>query len=57
MKVTCIQSVVPRNNSLTFRQDVGIADKQKAGKQGRDDNIKQFSTQLHPTYLFTVKDV
>jgi len=21
------------------------------GKQGRDDSIKQFSTQLHPTYL------
>jgi len=28
-----------------------IADQHKAGKQGRDDSIKQFSTQLHPTYL------
>ena len=28
-----------------------IADQQKAWKQGRDDSIKQFSTQLHPTYL------
>jgi len=25
---------------------LGIADQQKAGKQGRDDSIKQFSTQL-----------
>jgi len=32
-----------------MRQDVGIADQQKAGKQGRDDSIKQFSTQPHPT--------
>jgi len=32
-----------------------IADKQKAGKQGRDDRTKQFTTQLHPTYLSTVK--
>ena len=23
----------------------------KVGKQGRDDSIKQFSTQFHPTYL------
>jgi len=23
----------------------------------RDDSIKQFSTQLHPTYLSTVKDM
>ena len=30
-----------------------MAEQQKAGKQlkGRDDSIKQFSTQLHPTYL------
>ena len=27
-------------------RDVGIADQQRAGKQGRDDSIKQFSTQL-----------
>jgi len=26
-----------------------IADQQKARKQGKDDSIKQFSTQLHPT--------
>ena len=34
-----------------------MEDLQKAQKQGRDDRIKQFSTQLHPTYLFTVKDM
>jgi len=38
-------------------RDVGIADKQKAWKQGRDDSVKLFSTQLHPTYLSTVKDM
>ena len=38
-------------------QDVGIADQQKAGNQGRDDSIKQFSTQLHPIHLSTVKDM
>jgi len=38
-------------------QDVGITDQQKAGKQGRDDSIKQFGTQLHPTYLSTAKDM
>ena len=27
-------------------RDVGIADQQKTGKQGRDDSIKQFSTLL-----------
>jgi len=33
-------------------EDVGIAaDQQKAGKQGRDDSVKQFSIQPHPTYL------
>ena len=26
-------------------------DSRSAEKQGRDDSIKQFSTQLHPTYL------
>jgi len=36
-------------------QDVGIVDQQKAYKQGRDDSIKQFSTQLHPTYLWCGK--
>ena len=30
-----------------MQQDVGIADQQKAGKQGRDDNIKHFSMQPH----------
>ena len=28
-----------------------IADQQKAGKQGRDDSIKQFSIQPHPSYI------
>ena len=32
-------------------QDVGIADQQKSYKQGRDDSIKQFSIQPHPTNL------
>ena len=36
-------------------QDVGIADQQKAWKQGRDDSIKQFGMQPHPTYLSTLK--
>ena len=30
-----------------------MADQLKAGKRGRDDSIKQFNTQLHPTYLFS----
>ena len=30
-------------------RDVGIAEQQKVGKQGRDDSIKQFSIQPHPT--------
>ena len=34
---------------------VGIADQQKPQKQGRDDSIKQFSAQPHPTYLSTLK--
>jgi len=36
-------------------RDVGIADQQKAKKQVRDDSIKQFSIQPHPTYLSTSK--
>ena len=32
-----------------MQQNVGIADQQKAGTQGSDDSIKQFSTQL-PLY-------
>jgi len=40
-----------------MQRDVGIADQQKAWKQGRDDSIKQFSTQLRPTYLSTIKDL
>ena len=40
-----------------MQQDVRIADQQKASKQGRDDSLKQFSTQLHLTYLSTVKDM
>ena len=35
----------------------GIADQQKAEKQGRDDSIKQFSTQLHLEYLSNIKDL
>ena len=31
--------------------DVGIAHRHKAGKQGRDDSIKQFCIQPHPTDL------
>jgi len=27
----------------------------KVGKQGRDDNIKQFRIQLHPTHFSTLK--
>ena len=38
-------------------RDVGIADQQKAQKQGRDDSIKQFSIQPHPTYLSTLKGI
>jgi len=26
-------------------------------REGRDDSLKQFSTQLQPTYLSTVKDM
>jgi len=37
--------------------NVGIADQQKAGKQGRDDSIKQLSTQPHITHLSTLEDV
>ena len=34
-----------------LRWDVGMNSwSAKAGKQGRDDSLKQFSTQLHPTY-------
>ena len=29
-----------------------IADQQKAGKHGRDESIKLFSIQPHPTYLY-----
>ena len=32
-------------------QDVGIADQQKARKQGRGDSTQQFSIQPHSTYL------
>jgi len=41
--------------TLKMLRDVGIADQEKAQKQGRDDSIKQFSTQPHPTYLSTLK--
>jgi len=42
-----------KNKRNIYIVDVGIADQQKAYKQGRDDSIKQFSAQLHPTYLYT----
>jgi len=29
----------------------------KTIEKGGDDSIKQFSTQLHPTYLSTVRDM
>ena len=29
----------------------------KAWKQGRDDSIKQFTIQPHPTYIFTLKEM
>ena len=32
-----------------------IAGHQRAGKQGRDDSIKQFSVQPYPTYFSTFK--
>ena len=35
-------------NVMRFRDS---RSEKKAWKQGRDDIIKQFSTQLHPTYL------
>jgi len=35
-------------------QNVGIADQQKVWKKGRDDSIKQFSTQFHPVHIFNV---
>jgi len=41
--------------TLKMLRDVGIADQEKAQKQGRDDSIKQFSIQPHPTYLSTLK--
>ena len=34
---------------------VGIADQEKAGKQSRDDNLKQFNMQTNPKYLSTLK--
>ena len=45
------------SNKSKKKKYVRIEDKQKWPKQGRDDSIKQFRTQLHPTYLFTVKGV
>ena len=49
-KLQC--SVYTRLKTL---QDVGIADQRKAGKLGRDESIKQFSTQLHPIHIFFAK--
>ena len=36
-------------------EDVGIADQEKAGKQGRDESMELFSIQPCPTYLATLK--
>jgi len=41
------QMITRLKKAIKMLRDVGIADQQKAGKQGRDDSIKQFSTQLH----------
>ena len=46
--------VVTRLKNIKNVMRLGIADPQKEGKQGRDDSIKQFSTQLHPTYVSLV---
>ena len=35
--------------------DVGITELKNIRKQGRDDNIKQFTIQPHNTYLFPLK--
>jgi len=51
------KTVHTRQKSFKNVTRVGIADQQRAGKQGRDDGIKQFSTQLHPKYLSTVQDM
>jgi len=40
-----------RLKTLRMYQDVGGTDQQKAGKQ---DSIKQISTQLHSTHLSTI---
>jgi len=45
------KSDMNRPKNIKNVKDVGIPHQQKAQKQGRDDSIKQFSTQLHPTYL------
>jgi len=37
---------------LKMLRDVGIVKQQKVGKQGRDDNIKQFGIELH---IFNLK--
>ena len=40
------QMITRLKKAIKMLRDVGIADQQRAGKQGRDDSIKQFSTQL-----------
>ena len=37
---------------MYIKMYVGIADQQKAGKQGKDDSIKQFSIQPHHAYMY-----
>jgi len=43
--------------TLKLLRDVGIADQQKARKQGRDNSIKKVGIQPHPTYYSTLKFV
>ena len=50
-----IKNVTRCRNRRSEGNKVGMIE--KWGKQGRDDSIKQVRTQLHPTYLSTVKDV
>ena len=48
-----VQSIHPLNVPVTRLENVTkcrIVEQQKAVKQGRDDSIKEFSTQLHPAH-------
>jgi len=43
------------NFSLLPLKNVGRAEQQRTGKQGRDDSIKHISIRPHPAYLSTLK--